>query len=576
MLKEFGQRCLTGYGRLATVLVSLALVGCLTIGHYGISWDEDAAIEVAFVNAQIIRTGERYTGHLQYYGTLFNVTAEVIFQLQQRLMSLVQPNPPTLTGTRYPGNAIAIFKPRIQQKHWLTFLVALIGFGAVGGLVGLMVGADYTWIGPLALALFPRFWGHSFFNPRDIPFAALLTLGTLAGAYLIGYYSQCTASKSGKVRLGLNRLTGLTLAYGVLVGLISGTWLHGFYLVGAVAIAHGIVVSRQSPLLRVIRQFSLLYGGMVLSCAATVWLIYPSAWFNPGQWFTETLLFLYREPWTEPVLYAGQSLAADAMPWTYLPRWLLISTPIPLLLLAVLGGGIWSWQYPKLAPQQQAGFLLVLLQIGTIPIIMLLSQSPNFDGLRHYLFMLPGLAVLAAGALAWTVQRLHRPRIRWFTAVVLWVLISPILWDMIALHPYEYLYFNRFSGGLPGAYQVDETDYWGLSMREGMEWIAEQGEDPVTVVTSDPLIASAPFATPNMTLLFYDETLSGPSGPAVPPQAKNFVNVAIAPARLFPPFYYIAPPRWQFQARYPDCPVVHEVMRQGVPLTLVKQCVAAN
>lgn len=40
-------------------------------------------------------------------------------------------------------------------------------------------------------------------------------------------------------------------------------------------------------------------------------------------------------------------------------------------------------------------------------------------------------------------------------------------------HPYYYLYYNQFTGGLKGAYGNYETDYYYHSMREGAEWLQE-------------------------------------------------------------------------------------------------------
>jgi len=44
--------------------------------------------------------------------------------------------------------------------------------------------------------------------------------------------------------------------------------------------------------------------------------------------------------------------------------------------------------------------------------------------------------------------------------------------DMAAMHPYESVYFNRLvAGGLRGVDGRFETDYWGNSYREGIEWV---------------------------------------------------------------------------------------------------------
>jgi hypothetical protein len=43
--------------------------------------------------------------------------------------------------------------------------------------------------------------------------------------------------------------------------------------------------------------------------------------------------------------------------------------------------------------------------------------------------------------------------------------------DMIRLHPYEYIFFNRSFGGVRAALGRYETDYWGVSHKEGVDWL---------------------------------------------------------------------------------------------------------
>jgi tetratricopeptide (TPR) repeat protein len=44
---------------------------------------------------------------------------------------------------------------------------------------------------------------------------------------------------------------------------------------------------------------------------------------------------------------------------------------------------------------------------------------------------------------------------------------------MASNHPYYYLYYNQFAGGLKGAYGNYETDYYYHTMREGAKWLKE-------------------------------------------------------------------------------------------------------
>ena len=48
------------------------------------------------------------------------------------------------------------------------------------------------------------------------------------------------------------------------------------------------------------------------------------------------MLRLSRFQWTFPVLFDGADVPASALPWDYVPRWVLLATPPVVLLGAVL------------------------------------------------------------------------------------------------------------------------------------------------------------------------------------------------------------------------------------------------
>ena len=61
---------------------------------------------------------------------------------------------------------------------------------------------------------------------------------------------------------------------------------------------------------------------------------------------------------------------------------------------------------------------------------------------------------------------------------------------MLRLHPYEYIYFNRLiAGGQQVASRQFETEYWGLSYKEGAEWLLrnyQPASTPVRVAMCSP------------------------------------------------------------------------------------------
>ena len=108
-----------------------------------------------------------------------------------------------------------------------------------------------------------------------------------------------------------------------------------------------------------------------------------------------------------------------------------------------------------------------------LPLVGVLVTRPVlYDGHRHFLFVLPPMAALAGYAFSEFLVETSLPAaVRGAALVGLLAVAKLVLWDMAALHPYEYAYFNRLSGGLAAAQTRFETDYWGASYSEGIAWV---------------------------------------------------------------------------------------------------------
>lgn len=540
----------SAYFKLVSVILAIAILGFSTVGNYGASWDEGTEISIVKYNFEWIAKGREIPKDLKYYGVLFNLTAEVAYQAQQLFQQGLNYNPlqdQTLEeGDR--GVAEAIYK-RLKIKHPLTFFVSLIAYVAVAGIVGILAGWEYAWIAPPLLVLFPRFWGHGFFNPKDIPFAALFTLGTWLGAYLIDLYLQANPQDT---RLGKNSLTSYSLLYGILIGLVTGIRVGGFFLLFFLPLTHLIVGIGKGKSLRYFLSFWKFYLLIGFVWAATTTVIHPVSWSNPVLWFFSTLQYLSSHTWPGRNLFAGQSLAATEIPWYYLPQWFHLTTPVIFQVTLLLGLVLLALRYKTLNSLQRACAILVLLQILFLPGIAILKHSALYNGIRQFLFVLPGIAALSATAIVWLYQTLKSKGLKLSYVALILVLLSPIAVDAIAIHPYEYVYFNRFTGGLEAAYEQYDQDYWGLSLREGMEWLNANAQPNSSIsVGGQPYLAQM-YADPNFTFLDIEEDLRyGKKGK---------------------PDYYLSMHYLNLQNVFPDCPIVHQVTRKSVPLATIKKC----
>jgi hypothetical protein len=95
-----------------------------------------------------------------------------------------------------------------------------------------------------------------------------------------------------------------------------------------------------------------------------------------------------------------------------------------------------------------------------MPLITFILLRPTmFDNFRHSFFILPMVFVLAGIAL----DQVRHPLLQ---GMLILVLVAPGVTGIIRLHPYEYVYYNSFAGGVNGAFRRFELDYWGISYRE--------------------------------------------------------------------------------------------------------------
>ena len=102
------------------------------------------------------------------------------------------------------------------------------------------------------------------------------------------------------------------------------------------------------------------------------------------------------------------------------------------------------------------------------PVLFSLATAPAlYNGIRHFTFVVPPLAVLAALGLNALLHRLRsRPLLLLPTAALLVGIGADNLLLMLRLHPYQYVAYNRLAGGLEGAFRRYEGDYWNDAARE--------------------------------------------------------------------------------------------------------------
>jgi hypothetical protein len=130
--------------------------------------------------------------------------------------------------------------------------------------------------------------------------------------------------------------------------------------------------------------------------------------------------------------------------------------------------------------REKRGLIALTVIWFIIPLVgFIVTRSPLYDNFRQVFFILPPVFMIAGVVM----EKIKRPA---FQVVLIILLIMPGIIDGARLHPYEYIYYNRFAGGVSGVLRKYELDYWGTSYREAAGWLNTHAPDDAFVWVDGP------------------------------------------------------------------------------------------
>jgi tetratricopeptide (TPR) repeat protein len=404
-----------------------------------------------------------------------------------------------------PDNLALLISKAFNIENELAvrhFIVAICGWLAilfVGLLVFRISGKRYAAIvAMLLLFLSPRFLGHSFNNTKDIPFAAMIMMGT----YFI--YRFLTTFPKPKIltcimlaisigfAIGI-RVPGLLLiAYFALFAIVF--WLNEWLLRknNAKKAAHkktlkkasqndkntsvATPVPTKSPLSAL--SLSQIFGklfiyGIIISLAGYLLavLIWPYAWVAPIENVSDAFSSMSKFAISIRQLFEGQFTMSNSLPWYYTPKYILMTTPIAVALGALIYlffGGLKRTNW-------FSSFVVYFAFV--FPIFWIIYSNANvYGGWRHAIFAYPAMVVAAGlgfnALVEWAKNKYLKIA---FIVLPFALLIMPAI-HIVKNHPHEYVYFNTISGGINNAYGNYEMDYYYHSTRAATDWVIKNAQ----------------------------------------------------------------------------------------------------
>ena len=235
----------------------------------------------------------------------------------------------------------------------------------------------------------------------------------------------------------------------------------------------------------------------LLSAHLFAFLSWPYVWFYGYKGFIQAFSVFKDFNWNGVVLFRGQIYSGYDLPHTYLLELIPLQFTEPLVILSIIGFGVVLYWMVKKKLRWEAGGILIAWFL--LPLLYsVISQPLHYSNFRQYLFITPPLFILAGITLQAMFAKVRQKA--WLLVAAVVVLLPGVL-ALFTYHPYQYIYYNQFIGGLPGAAGTYEMDYWNTSYRAGMQYLNQTApEDAQVVVWRVDYIAKY-YARPDIEIL---------------------------------------------------------------------------
>ena len=421
------------------VLLVVSAIALLTFRDYGLGWDD-------YTHAQY---GELL---LDYYASGFS---------DRRALSFVNLY---MYGGGFDMAAALLAKllplTAFETRRFLGAAVGLIGLFAVWRIARRMGGPLAGLLGLILLATCPLYYGHMFMNPKDAPFATAMTILLLGLVRVIDEYPRPRIITVIVFGMGL----GLSIGSRILGGI---TALYVLAPLAMIIAGEARAVGPRKAASNFGRFLLTLFPGFIIGYGVMA-LLWPWSVIQPLNPLRAVAYFseFFEQPWRE--MFGGKPIEVPDMPRIYVPALFLLKLPEIFLVLSIAGiaAALVNVARSQISLRYRAALILVATAAILPILIAVVTRPAMYNGIRHFLFVMPPLAILGGLAGAWLIET-RSSRLSQAATIVLLLtgLLFPIV-EMVRLHPYQYTHFNQLAGGIRAADEQYMLDYWGLAFKQ--------------------------------------------------------------------------------------------------------------
>ncbi len=426
------------------ILGVFLIINLATLSDYGMTWDEAAQHHIGQATIDFLKGKtpdlQFQRDDLQYYGPFFEI---INYYFSSSLLE------------SFNISYVSAF-------HILIILTAGLGLLFLFWLASAMLGEQIALFSGVFLMLLPRFVAHAQYNSKDIP------LVTFFIAVLFFLYSGFTKRKIKHVFLA-----GLFLGLGIAVRMDIILVLPIFFLAYALHLIFDRQILARSKIwlflkADIISLIIILFFGLLAAFFA-----WPALWKNPLLLIKSFFFFLHHG-WQGQVFYFNQFYTATSLPWHYAPFFIFATLPLAILIL--FGGGL--YKIIRELKQKKRIFIYGLL-LGWIALRLIIALWPGavrYDGVRHFLMIMPAITIISAIGLTWLlalIKERFSSQYKNIAITILSIIFLSLTVEFIRIYPFGDSYFNKITRlAMPSHLENHlEIEYWGTTYKQGLDWL---------------------------------------------------------------------------------------------------------
>ncbi len=424
--------------RLSGWLLPALLAACacavifVTLGDYGITWDEPGYLRAGISHGAWLR-------HPRIESINF-------------FWTLMHEHPPL--GSMLAGFSRYIFAIKL---HWFHEFMAgrlqalIFVFVAIYALSSLVRDVYGPWLAAVAAILFfllPRVFCDAHLIALDFPETAV---------WLAATWMFWKGLSRPRWMIGAGAAVGCAMLVkinGFFLYMLLPAWFVGYWAVGSLRKRQPLMARREALL----ALLALVGIPPLLFFASWPWL-----WLAPRARFEEYLLFQLNH--SEFVTYYLGNTSSQP-PWHY--PFVMTAITIPLVTLAPLVLGLF------LVPSgRQRHFNCFVLANALLPMLVVAFLTAcKYDGVRLFLQAFPYLSIIAALGVARMFTWAQARGLKFaFGCVYGALFVISACYSTVRYHPYQSSYYNELVGGAKGAERSFELEYWGCAFKGALPWI---------------------------------------------------------------------------------------------------------